>query len=199
MASFTFLMVKPDAVGRRWLLSSTEMVAPEDGGDEEEREVVRTLADDKLDVVRKRLAQADLVVVEERRQVLSVAQATAFLAGPEKRTPSDDEVAFLASGPVVCMVLESSREDGDAVDDLNALLGPSNPEDARAEDEKKDSSKDNGGEDDGGDEAALATWTLRGCLGTDSTRNACHGSASSYHASWERDMFFLRPLLGSER
>ena len=65
--------------------------------------------------------------------MLTVAQATAFLAGPEGKTPSK-EVAFLSSGPVVCMVVES---DGDAVDELNKLLGPSSPEEARSQDEKR--------------------------------------------------------------
>ena len=172
----SFLMVKPDAVGRPWLLETKEVVEPEDGeGEASEQVVVKTLASDKLDVLRQKLARGGLSVAKERRQVLSIPQAERFLAGPEGRASSQEEIEFLASGPVVCMIVEGEN----CVDALNDLMGPSDPVEARLVDEAKR-----------GDDDEMSSWSLRGALGTDAVRNACHGSASSYHAAWETAMFF---------
>ena len=47
--------------------------------------------------------------------------------------------------------------------------------------------------EEGSDEPGLptmASWGIRAAFGTDKTRNACHGSDSSYSAQREIDFFF---------
>lgn len=111
--------------------------------------------------VINRLERARFSVVEMRMVRLSKQQARQFYAVHEGKPFLDGLVDFMTSGPVVPMALEKEN----AVDDLRALIGATNPEKA-------------------------ACGTLRWEIGMDIEKNSVHASDSNENATKEIAFFF---------
>lgn len=111
--------------------------------------------------VLNRLERARFKVVEMRMVRLSKQQARQFYAVHEGKPFLDGLVDFMTSGPVVPMALEKEN----AVDDLRALIGATNPEKA-------------------------ACGTLRWEIGMDIEKNSVHASDSNDNAAKEIAFFF---------
>ena len=94
----------------------------------------RTFSIVKPDAVRKgytgailaEIARAGFQIVAIKKQSISVAQAQGFYAVHKERPFFNDLCAFMASGPLVPMVLEKEN----AIADLRKLMGATNPANA---------------------------------------------------------------------
>jgi nucleoside-diphosphate kinase len=132
-------------------------------------ELERTFAIIKPDAVAKqasgaiidRIEASGLTVIAMKRLHLGEAQAQGFYAVHRERPFFKDLVAFMTSGPVVCLVLEADN----AIQRWRDLMGPTNSEEAPA-------------------------GTIRGDFGTDVERNASHGSDAPETARLEISYFF---------
>ena len=111
--------------------------------------------------VTSRLEKARYTIVEARLMTLSVEQAQNFYAVHKERPFYNDLVKFMTSGPVMPMVLEKD----DAVSDLRALVGATNPEEA-------------------------ACGTIRYEIGVNIEKNSVHASDSDENAAIECAFFF---------
>lgn len=111
--------------------------------------------------VVNRLERARFKVVEMRMVRLTPAQARQFYAVHEGKPFLDGLVEFMTSGPVVPMALEKEN----AVEDLRALIGATNP-------------------------AKAACGTLRWEIGMDIEKNSVHASDSDDNAKKEIAFFF---------
>jgi nucleoside-diphosphate kinase len=129
----------------------------------------RTFAIIKPDAVSKqatgaiidRIESNELRVIAMKRLHLSESQAQGFYAVHKERPFFKDLVAFMTSGPVVCMALEGEG----AIAKWRDLMGPTNSEEA-------------------------PKGTIRGDFGTDVERNASHGSDAPETARLEISYFF---------
>ena len=128
----TFAIIKPDAVAKR-----------------------------ATGAILDRIEQSGLTIIAMKRLQLGTEQAQGFYAVHKERPFFKDLVAFMTSGPVVCLVLEGE----DAIASWRALMGPTNSKDAPA-------------------------GTIRGDFGTDVERNASHGSDAPETARLEIAYFF---------
>jgi nucleoside-diphosphate kinase len=108
-----------------------------------------------------RIESDGLRIIAMKRLQLSTEDAQGFYAVHKERPFFKDLVAFMTSGPVVCMVLEGE----DAISRWRALMGPTNSREAEP-------------------------GTIRGDFGTDVERNACHGSDAPQTARLEISYFF---------
>jgi len=108
-----------------------------------------------------RLEKARFTVTDIRMVRLTDDQARKFYAVHEGKPFLNDLVAFMTSGPVVPMQLEKEN----AVDDLRALIGATNPEKA-------------------------ACGTIRDEIGKDIEKNSVHASDSDENAKIELGFFF---------
>jgi nucleoside-diphosphate kinase len=132
-------------------------------------ELDRTLAIIKPDAVSKRATGAiidriesnGLTVIAMKLVQLTEQQARGFYAVHKSRDFFEELVAFMTSGPVVCLVLEGKK----AVESWRDLMGPTNSKEAPA-------------------------GTIRGDFGTDIERNASHGSDAAETARLEIAYFF---------
>ncbi|KAJ2077009.1 hypothetical protein H4R24_005382 [Coemansia sp. RSA 988] len=97
--------------------------------------------------------------------LLSRAQAAALYADHEGTPFFDDLVAAATSGPVIALLLEGD----DVIRGWRMMIGPADPTVARLQ----------------------APQSLRALLGTDTRRNAVHGSESSETAQRELGFFFF--------
>ncbi|KAI8468215.1 MAG: nucleoside diphosphate kinase [Monoraphidium minutum] len=113
---------------------------------------------------------AGFTVIQQQRLQLTVARAEAFYAEHRERAFFPGLVEFMASGPAVAAVLAKPG----AVAAWHALIGPTNPLDARGK----------------------APECLRALYSSDGTRNAVHGSDSPASAAREARFFFPRLHLG---
>ena len=111
--------------------------------------------------INKRLEEAGLAIVGQRRIRLTEDQARAFYAVHRERAFYDDLCAFMTSGPVVVQVLEGEN----AVEANRAIMGATNPANA----------------DDG---------TIRKDFGESVEANSVHGSDSPENAAIEIAFFF---------
>ena len=111
--------------------------------------------------INKRLEEAGLAIVGQRRIRLTEDQARAFYAVHRERAFYDDLCAFMTSGPVVVQVLEGEN----AVEANRAIMGATNPANA----------------DDG---------TIRKDFGESVEANSVHGSDSPENAVIEIAFFF---------
>lgn len=111
--------------------------------------------------VVNRLEKARFAVVDMRMVRLSKEQARSFYAVHEGKPFLDSLVAFMTSGPVVPMVLEKEN----AVEDLRALIGATDPKKA-------------------------ACGTLRYEIAVDIEKNSVHASDSDANAAKEIAFFF---------
>ncbi len=111
--------------------------------------------------VVNRLEKARFAVVDMRMVRLSKEQARNFYAVHEGKPFLDSLVAFMTSGPVVPMVLEKEN----AVEDLRALIGATDPKKA-------------------------ACGTLRYEIAVDIEKNSVHASDSDANAAKEIAFFF---------
>ena len=111
--------------------------------------------------VVNRLEKARFSVVDMRMVRLSKEQARNFYSVHEGKPFLDSLVAFMTSGPVVPMVLEKEN----AVEDLRALIGATDPKKA-------------------------ACGTLRYEIAVDIEKNSVHASDSDANASKEIAFFF---------
>jgi nucleoside diphosphate kinase len=102
---------------------------------------------------------------------LTAARAEAFYAEHQGRPLFPGLVEFMASGPAVAAVLARP----DAVRAWRALVGPTNPLEARS----------------------AAPKSLRALYGADGTHNAVHGSDSAASAAREIKFFFPRLAAGA--
>ncbi len=129
----------------------------------------RTLAIIKPDAVKKnaigdiirRSERAGLRPIAIRMMQLSKAIAEEFYAVHRHRPFFDSLTAFMASGPVVVLVLEGK----DAITRYRDLMGATDPSKADA-------------------------GTIRAAYGTDIENNAVHGSDSPETARFEISYFF---------
>lgn len=111
--------------------------------------------------VVSRLERARFKVVEMKMMRLTAAEARKFYAVHEGKPFLGGLVEFMTSGPVVPMCLEKEN----AVEDLRALIGATNPEKA-------------------------ACGTLRQEIGRDIEKNSVHASDSDANAKNEIAFFF---------
>ena len=111
--------------------------------------------------VISRLEKARFTIKNMRMLTLSEAQARQFYAVHEGKPFLNDLVKFMTSGPVVPMQLEKDN----AVEDLRALIGATNPEKA-------------------------ACGTIRYEIGVDIEKNSVHASDSNENANNEVAFFF---------
>jgi nucleoside-diphosphate kinase len=111
--------------------------------------------------VANRLEKARFTIVEMRMVRLTKEQARAFYAVHEGKPFLDSLVEFMTSGPVVPMVLEKEN----AVEDLRALIGATDPKKA-------------------------ACGTLRYEIAVDIEKNSVHASDSDANAVKEIAFFF---------
>ena len=111
--------------------------------------------------VINRLERARFALVDLRLVCLSKDQARRFYAVHEGKPFLDGLVAFMSSGPVVPMVLEKAN----AVEDLRALVGATDPTKA-------------------------ACGTVRNEIGMDIEKNSVHASDSVESAAKEIPFFF---------
>jgi nucleoside-diphosphate kinase len=111
--------------------------------------------------VVSRLEKARFTIKNMRMVTLSEAQARQFYAVHEGKPFLNDLVKFMTSGPVVPMQLEKDN----AVEDLRALIGATNPEKA-------------------------ACGTIRYEIGVDIEKNSVHASDSNENADKEVAFFF---------
>ena len=129
----------------------------------------RTLAIIKPDAVERRLIgsiisriEADAFVIQEMRLMhLSKADAEGFYAVHKGKSFFSKLTGFMASGPIVVLVLEAP----DAIERWRRLMGATDP--AKSERE-----------------------TLRREYGTSIERNATHGSDAPDTAAFEINYFF---------
>jgi len=128
----TFAIIKPDAVGAR-----------------------------ATGKILDRIESSGLDIIAMKRLHLTEQQAQGFYAVHKARPFFKDLVAFMTSGPVVCLVLEGEN----AIQRWRDLMGPTNSNDAPA-------------------------GTIRGDFGTDVERNASHGSDAPETARLEIAYFF---------
>ena len=136
----------------------------------------RTLAIIKPDAVKKnaigdiirRSEKADLRPIAIRMMQLSKAIAEEFYAVHRHRPFFDSLTMFMASGPVVVLVLEGK----DAIKRYRDLMGATDPSKADAN-------------------------TIRAVYGTDIENNAVHGSDSPETARFEISYFFSEEELRS--
>lgn len=195
----TLALIKPDAVGVPWLEELLVPAPPPDDGGEggggggavdavaggaddaaaAEPALVprsRIRAPDKAAKILARVAAAGFTVVQQRRLVLSVGDAEAFLRAARDPAAAAREAAHLASGPCLALLLERAG----AVAAWQELMGPADPAAAVAADEAAHPLDDSG-------------WCLRALFGTDATRNAVHGSDTPADAEREARFFFPPP------
>lgn len=111
--------------------------------------------------VISRLEKARFTIKNMRMLNLTEEQARKFYAVHEGKPFLNDLVAFMTSGPVVPMQLEKEN----AVEDLRALIGATNPEKA-------------------------ACGTIRYEIGVDIEKNSVHASDSDENAAKEVAFFF---------
>jgi len=111
--------------------------------------------------VVNRLEKARFTVVEMRMVRLTEEKAREFYAIHKERPFYNDLVAFMTSGPVVPIVIEKEN----AVDDLRALVGATDP-------------------------GKAACGTIRNEIGCDIEKNSVHASDSDDNASNEISFFF---------
>mgnify|MGYP001614349101 FL=1 len=108
-----------------------------------------------------RLEKARFKIVEMRMVRLTPDLARKFYAVHEGKPFLDGLVEFMCSGPVVPMALEKEN----AVEDLRALIGATNP-------------------------AKAACGTIRWEIGCDIEKNSVHASDSDENAKKEIGFFF---------
>jgi nucleoside-diphosphate kinase len=111
--------------------------------------------------VVSRLEKARFKIVEMRMVRLTPDKARKFYAVHEGKPFLDGLVEFMCSGPVVPMALEKEN----AVEDLRALIGATNP-------------------------AKAACGTIRWEIGCDIEKNSVHASDSDENAKKEIGFFF---------
>lgn len=111
--------------------------------------------------VVSRLEKAGFKIVQMRMQTLTEQQARQFYAVHEGKPFLDSLVRFMISGRVVPMLLEKIN----AVDDLRALIGATNP-------------------------AQAACGTIRQEIAVDIEKNSVHASDSGENAAKEIAFFF---------
>lgn len=129
----------------------------------------RTLSIIKPDGVRKnligeiirRFEQAGLRIVAMKMTQLTKAEATGFYEVHRERSFFDSLTTFIASGPVVVMILDGK----DAINENRAIMGATDPTKAEK-------------------------GTLRGNFGTGIESNLVHGSDSKESAAFEIPYFF---------
>ncbi|MDD9139389.1 MAG: nucleoside-diphosphate kinase [Candidatus Cardinium sp.] len=107
------------------------------------------------------IEQADFVIKAMTMLQLPQSVAEAFYAVHADRPFYKDLCQFIASAPVVALVLEKEQ----AVVDFRALMGATNPADAKE-------------------------GSIRKLFATSIDYNAIHGSDSDQTALWERTFFF---------
>ena len=135
----------------------------------------RTLAIIKPDVVDRRLVgtiiqriEANAFKIQAMRLTrLSKADAEGFYAIHREKPFFESLTDFMASGPVVVLVLEAP----DVIDRWRRLMGATDPEKAERD-------------------------TVRRQYGTSIERNATHGSDAAEAAEFEVDYFFRPAELG---
>ena len=111
--------------------------------------------------INKRLEDAGLRIVAQKRLRMTVAQAQEFYAVHKERPFYNDLVNFMTSGPVVVQVLEGEN----AIEKNREIMGATNPKEA-------------------------APGTIRADFAHDIEKNSVHGSDSPETAAGEVRFFF---------
>ena len=167
----TLAIIKPDACGKPWL----EEVMVKDEEAEEPAFVPQkeVRAPDIADEIIKRIQSEGFTIVQKKIVRLTPHQAREFYQEHEGKPFVDRLVGFMSSGPCMALVLEKEN----AIADWRALMGPTNTFTA-----KEQAASANPLDD--------SQWCLRALFGSDQTRNAVHGSDSSFSANREIGFFF---------
>lgn len=116
---------------------------------------------DNTGSILKLIEESGFKIIALKKTQLTLEQAEQFYAVHKGRPFFERLMKHTTSGPVVAMILE---KDG-AVEDLRALIGATDPEDAEE-------------------------GTIRKLYGQTVTANAVHGSDSSENAEKESSFFF---------
>ena len=130
-------------------------------------------APDKSVEILARIAKEGFRIVAQKILHLSKAEAESFYAEHAGRPFFDALTTHMSSGPTVALVLEKEG----AIGAWRALMGATNSLVARAAAEAAHPLDE-------------SLWPLRAAFGTDGTRNATHGSDSSFSALRETAFFF---------
>ncbi|XP_028408300.1 nucleoside diphosphate kinase homolog 5-like [Dendronephthya gigantea] len=126
--------------------------------------IIKPDAIDKRDEIEEIIQQHGFSILQKRQVHLTPEQTSDFYAEHYGKMFFPSLVAYISSGPIVALVL--GRED--AISYWRQLIGPTNTLKARDQ----------------------APESLRAIYGTDSQRNALHGSDSPISAEREIHFFF---------
>jgi len=154
----SFALLTPCVVGRRWLVEI-------DGN-------TKTLCDDKAESIVERIVrQGGYTVIREHRKVLN-----GFMMAD---LPSELKKVDLSSGPVVLLILQKEgKSSQEVIDELLALCGPEDPQEAREADMSRFGSD-------------MGKWSLRGAFGTIGVENnGIYVSASEAQTEQDIKLFF---------
>ncbi|KAI6652858.1 Nucleoside diphosphate kinase-like protein 5-like [Oopsacas minuta] len=119
----------------------------------------------KSDQIIPEIEQAGFVILQQRRVRFTPEQASDFYAEHYGKMFFPSLIAFMSSGPTLAMVVAKRN----AINGFRQILGPTNSEQAREVNPK----------------------SFRARYGTDTLKNAMHGSESQHAA--EREIRFIFP------
>ena len=185
---WTLCVVKPDACGRPWtegILAPNEPDEEEEEPEEAEAEAAQRdpwvekqekRAGDMAPEIVKRIEKEGFRIVHQKAVCLGLEEARNFYRQHRGKPFYQKLVNFMSSGQSLALVLEKES----AIEDFRTLMGPTDPAKAREQDEAKHPLNDE-------------HWSLRSLFGTNTTRNAVHGSDSAFSAVREIDYFFREP------
>jgi len=188
MPERTLALIKPDATGKPWLEEYGSKVPPpadlpEDApppADQWTTNNVLRSTDKRIEII-KRIERAGFKIVQQKTVYLSKSEAEQFYAEHNGRPFFDNLTNFMSSGATTALVLEKDN----AIKEWRNLMGPTNSIKAREVAETEHPLNDE-------------LWSIRAAFGTDGTRNATHGSDSSYSA-WREIGFFFPDVAVFER
>ena len=145
--------------------SSIEQPAKSSGGLERTLVMIKPDMVSKSDQILPEIEEAGFVVLQKRRVRFTPEQASDFYAEHYGKMFFPSLIAFMSSGPTLAMVVAKKN----AIDGFREMLGPTNPEHA----------------------SEINPKSFRARYGTDTLKNAMHGSESQVAA--EREIRFIFP------
>jgi nucleoside diphosphate kinase/adenylate kinase family enzyme len=174
----TLALIKPDVCNKPKYV--TRSVPPPEGAEEGTLPTEETVkvCDDQADEIIKQIKGKGFKIVQQKRMVLTTAQAREFYAEQRGQPGFGAKTDFLSSGSICALVLEKAG----AIGEWQAAMGDDIPAEALKRD--KEAKKPKG------------DWTLRSLYGSeaDAMCNAMHGSDSVYTALREIKFFFPENL-----
>ncbi|KAI9102594.1 nucleoside diphosphate kinase [Phlyctochytrium arcticum] len=127
---------------------------------------------EKVEDIVQRIVSRGYQVMKRETVQLSAEEAGELYSHQKERPFYNDAVSFMSSGPIVALVLKGD----DVIRGWREMLGPTDPQKARLE----------------------YPMSIRAIFGTDTVRNAAHGSDSPENASREIGQLFPSILMRAE-